>query len=379
MPTMRYLLFTLLVGCAGVAGEGATYETREQVAARKTVASHAETWKRAEAAFTRRAYDAAEKDYRALAVADVALVEPRVRLAQIATRQHRHGEAERWLREAIALDPDNLDRRYSLVSCLLRQRRVDDARKELQAAGGDERPAVVRLKAAMALRAGRLEQAMTFYDGLLAADSRDASAHLGLGVVRALAGDYEGAIVSFDRAIALDADSALAWYDRALVRHRQGLREEAVSDARTAIALDPWYLPARNNLAAILIELDRHDEARTELEAALALRPSYAPAHGNLGVLLLASGDVKGAIASLGRAIHHSPHTAAFHFNLGVAHWKNGDLAAARKSFEQVRTLDPQNRSAINNLRFLDGLERGTLRGSLPHLAGHYAVEGFEG
>jgi len=351
------------------------------VAARHAAAKLATDAARAEKLYQAGDLIAAERAFRDLAARDPSLG-PRLRLATIATRTHRHGEAERWLREALTVEPDRIETRYSLIFSLLRQRRADEAARELRLAmeyGPGHEATELQIKAALAIAAGRLDQATRYYEDLATIAPGDAAAPLGLGVVKALAGDYPGALASLDDAAALAPKGAVVWYDRALVHSLAGDAEAAVTDGRRAVELDPWFLGARNNLAAVLIGLGRTDEAAAELDAAIARRATYAPAHGNLGVVRLVEGDLPAAVAALEKAVHHAPRTAAFHFNLGVAYARGGDLTKARRSFETVLQLDPSNSGAARNLRWIDGKEAGTLSGELPVATTVFAVEDFAG
>ncbi len=357
------------------------YETSGDVAARRAAEKLAADLVRAEQLYQAGDLVAAERAFRDLAARDPS-TPPRLRLAAIATRTHRHGEAERWLREALAADPDRIETRYSLIFALLRQRRGEDASRELRAAteyGPGDEGIELEIKAALAIAAGRLDQAARYYEDLAALSPRDPAAPLGLGVVKALAGDYPGALASLDDAAALAPAAAVVWYDRALVQSMAGNAEGAVADGRRAVELDPWFVGARNNLAAVLIGLGRTEEAAAELDAAIARRATYAPAHGNLGVVRLVEGDLPGAVAALEKAVHHAPRTAAFHFNLGVAYARSGDLAKAKGAFDKVLELDPGNSGAARNLRWIEGKKAGTLSGDLPVATAMFAIEAFAG
>lgn len=378
------LSILLAVGCGAPqddSGSSLLRETREDRAQRERSRETVDRYTRAEQAWRAGDLDAAEREYLELARIDARAAEPRLRLAAIAQKRHLYGETERWLREVLALEPERIETRYAMVSVLLRQRRVDEAKAEfqgLQQYGPGNEKTELKLKGALALHAGHLDQATHIYYTLIAADRNDPAGHVGLGVVRALAGDYDGATAALETARKLAPTSFVPLYDLALVRYRTGELEEAVALGREAMKLDAYYMPIRNNLAATLLQLGRVDEARAELEAAVKTRPSYAPARNNLGVLLLSRGDHAGAEKELREAVHHAPRVAALRFNLGIVRFRQGDAKGARAEFEQVLKLDPRNADAPRNLRWLDGLAAGTAAGGdLPSPKSQYSVDEF--
>lgn len=369
-------------GCAGTPGDrGPSYETPGQRDARTRAAEEGQLLRQGDAALADGDLTTAAAAYHDAATANPKSLAARLGLATIAERQHLDGEAERWLRDVLALDGERVQVRYRLVSSLLRQRRVADARKEFQlahaSATGDEK-IELRLKAAIALRSGQVAQAARLFDELIELAPNDASGYLGLGVTLAVGGDLDGAEGQLTKALDLAPRSAIGHYDMALVHYKQGDLEHAVTAGKQAIELDPYFMPARNNLAATLLQLTRADEAKRELVAAIAMRPGYAPAHNNLGIVLLAGGDASGAAGELEKAVHHAPRVAAFHFNLGLVYFRLARMDDARTEFAAVVSLDADNPDAARNLRWLDGLKAGTIKGTdLPAMTSKFAVDEF--
>jgi Flp pilus assembly protein TadD len=285
-----------------------------------------------------------------------------VERASAAYRAHHDAEAEEWLRAAVAANGEPR-LRLALAATLVRQRKDAEAAREIQLAGDGPRSVVLRLKGAIALHLGRLEQAEALYGELLAGDGRDAHARVGLAVARASRGDARAALELLDQAAVLAPKSALVFYNRALAWEQLGERGRALADAAAAAALDPDLPEAANNLAALLGKSGRRAEARATLAAAAARFPGYAPAHGNLGALLYLDGDAAGAARELEVAVARAPAQPAFHFDLGLAYFAAGDLARAKAAFLRVLELDPGNAGAARNLRFIEGRQQGTIIG----------------
>lgn len=371
-----------LAACGPSSGTGVLYETvADRQHRERDVANH-QKMQDADQALAHGDEAGAQKLYREVAQSDAEAIAPRQRLATLALRQHRYGEAEHWLREVIAIDPETAAPRYQLVSVLLRQRRVEEARKEFQAAqetpDSDARTEL-RLKGVLALKSGQTTQAGRLFDDFIAEYPDDADGYVGLAIVLASAGAYDDALAKLDKAAALAPRSAVVEYDLALVYYKKGDLDAAIDHGQKAVALDPAFLPARNNLASALLQQGRFDEARAQLEAALASRPTYAPAYNNLGVILFAQGKLDEAAEAFAQAIHHAPRVPAFHFNLGLVRFRQGRLDDARSEFEAVVQLLPNDAGARANLTWLDGVKKGTLKGTdLPSGASQYAVDEFD-
>lgn len=291
---------------------------------------------------------------------------PKARLAAHELRAHRPAEAARILRELSDASPYA---RLWLAVALVDDRRYAEAAVELARADeewrGDAPPRLaVRLRAALALEAGRRDEAERLYGGL--ARAGDGRARVGLALVRARGGDWAAALAELDAAAAALPAAAIVYYDRALAHRALGHAPAALADAERSVALDPLHPEARNNLAALYIDAGRLESAELWLEQTVALAPGYAAAWGNLGAARLLRGDVAGAIAALRRAVDRAPAVPEHALNLGIAFVRAGDAAAAKRELRRALTLDPTNEAARRTLRFLEGREKGQLYGDVP-------------
>ncbi|HKA88953.1 MAG TPA: tetratricopeptide repeat protein [Haliangiales bacterium] len=291
---------------------------------------------------------------------------PKAALAAHELRVHRPAAAARILRE---LAEDNAYARLWLAVALVQDRRLAEAADELARAEDGWRNGALprlatRLRATLALEAGRLAQAERLYAEL--ARAGDGRARVGLAVVRARGGDWPAALVELDAAAAALPGAAIVYYDRALAHHALGDAPAALADAERAVAIDPLYPEARNNLAALYIDAGRLESAGLWLEQTVALAPDYAAAWGNLGAVRLLQDDVPGAIAALRRAVERAPSAPEHALNLGIAFLRSGDVDAARRELRRALSLDPANEAARRTLRFLEGKEKGQLFGDPP-------------
>src|SRR5919112_5392061 len=112
---------------------------------------------------------------------------------------------------------------------------------------------------------GRVEEALTIYRGLAAADPYDSvfRCHLAAALLRT--GDAEGALTEFDAALRLNVANGDALSGRGEARLRLGQFSDAVKDLTAAVALDPNA--TRSSTARALSLLDAVREAARQKNA----------------------------------------------------------------------------------------------------------------
>jgi tetratricopeptide (TPR) repeat protein len=139
-----------------------------------------------------------------------------------------------------------------------------------------------------------------------------------LGLVSSQKGDRDAAIRWFERAIALKPDFAPVWYNMANALAAQGSRERAIAAFRKAIQHDPNYAEAYAALARALMQDNQFDEARAAGERARALHPGHGLATITLAeITLREGGDASAAFADLD-AVIANPATGPA--NRAIAH-----------------------------------------------------------
>jgi tetratricopeptide (TPR) repeat protein len=91
-------------------------------------------------------------------------------------------------------------------------------------------------------------------------------------------------------------------------------------------------------------------DAAQPLRAAIRLRPDFAQGHYQLGEILAAAGDPDTAKACYERALRLDAGLPPVFNDLGVAYAKKGRLDQAVAQFNEALALQPNNRSALQNL-----------------------------
>jgi tetratricopeptide (TPR) repeat protein len=141
--------------------------------------------------------------------------------------------------------------------------------------------------------AGRLDEAETLLQRLLADDSnRPRALHL-LGIVRFRQGRASEAVADVERAIALMPGAAL--FHRNLCEMYRNLKryDEALAVGRRAVELDPDDIYARHNLSVLHYHRLEPDDAIRYAETVLKLAPDMPGAHFGIAEACLLTGNLE--------------------------------------------------------------------------------------
>jgi len=202
------------------------------------------------------------------------VVEIKLGLAWVHLLRGRDGEAEREIREAVALDPENPELHQNLV--------------ELYSARGRVPEAIEALQAKIAIQSPR--------ETVASETVRASSAVLaGLGGAPRAGSEESAARLAADR---FTLGTLLAQSDRLA---------EAADQYAACVALTPDSATARFNYGGVLRRLGRFDEAARELSEAARRSPDDADTQIELGLALLSAGRGREAAAALRRAVDLEP------------------------------------------------------------------------
>ena len=179
---------------------------------------------------------------------------------------HQAGRnAEAWtvlapLRPAIDGDGPAL-RLFALVAQSASH--IDEAISALQRIAALERdpPEIIGALADMLGTAGRHEEALTYWDKLVAKQPGLADAHLNRAIAAANARDHEGAVRAADDGLKRFPGHARLLAVKALALKDSGKIPEAVAVFEQAVASDPGRALTRHNQAVTLRAACRFDEA----------------------------------------------------------------------------------------------------------------------
>jgi predicted O-linked N-acetylglucosamine transferase (SPINDLY family) len=161
--------------------------------------------------------------------------------------------------------------------------------------------------AAIALQAGKLDEAIRRYGELIERRPDFAEAHYKRGNALNRMGLWPAALADYDQAIKLDSGYANAYCNRGTALERLGRWEQALESYDRAISLNPRDSFAHYNRAGALKELNRPAEAVEGYDRAIALNSDYVEAYVNRGHLLCKLSRLEEAAASYGKAVELRP------------------------------------------------------------------------
>jgi tetratricopeptide (TPR) repeat protein len=236
-----------------------------------------------------------------------AIVDPAEQARQAEAQQHLargrkllkeefYPEAEKELRAALLLDPDNAFLHYALGHALLRQQKREPALPELWEA--------VRL------------------------DDDLAEAHYDIACMPAPLVDQQTSLAHVRKALSLRPDFAEA-HDLLA-----GLLEEpqsAIAEYREAIRLRPDYADAYQGLSYALHRVHDDQGAVTAAREAVRLSPSSAATHMALGSALTDTNNFEGASHEYTEAMRYDTDTGWPWYDMGQLYERMADMAKNRR------------------------------------------------
>jgi tetratricopeptide (TPR) repeat protein len=282
-------------------------------------------------------------------------------------RLDRLAEAKQQLKEALSLDPQNLQIRYILGRIAQSENQQVDAIHWLEPCARADPPiedAQARVSK-LYWETGQIEQAQAWTEKAVSTTPWDGSLHYRLGRIyqqvgredlakkefaeslKTKAADSEGvqklmecsrALSSQDMATALkireeflkgptlDPDLLVALGTSFAT---SGTPEQAIELFQSAATRDPKSFQAQFNLGLAMLNLKRPEEAVRPLEASLGLVPESKQANAALAVAYVVQGKFKEAVAPLETARQADPHDRKTAGLVSLAYYRSGAAAKA--------------------------------------------------
>lgn len=231
---------------------------------------------------------------------------------------------------------------------------------------------------------GSVDRAAEILERLVAADPKDADAHLLLGTALALIPRRSEAIQMLRRAVELRPDFAQVHLTLGMALARFGELDAARQAYEKAVALDPQLIMAHVNLAVILAAegelaaavdhfsqaIDREgetpeaarylylrgkvyrqqnvpEEAEKDFTKAVQLQPGYARAYLELGRTRADLQNATGALEALRKAVEFAPDDAEARYELGSQYLRAGQAPQAVEHLQVALDLQPDDRNVL--------------------------------
>lgn len=193
---------------------------------------------------------------------------------------------------------------------------------------------VLQADARAALESRQFERALALCHQILSHAPEHPAALQMAGLVAQQQGRLDEAISWLDRAVAADSRNGILRFTRAGMLRKAGRLQEALADYRRAVEYAPDFQPAWTNLTAVLQDLEQYEEALPAAERAAALDANCPIAQYNLAHAYAELGDPQRAIEHYERAVALAPGNLVARWNLAVCRLLAGDFERGWPDFE---------------------------------------------
>ncbi|GAB1388577.1 MAG: hypothetical protein AMXMBFR78_03700 [Rubrivivax sp.] len=297
----------------------------------------------------------ARKHFDKLLEADPGNASARMALATLLTRTGNTGdEVVKQLTEAVKLQPADVRARLMLINFHLERRENAEAIKAAQDAQQalGEQPDILMALGRAYLAASDLQQAVSTFNRLAAAQPQSPQPYLGLADANLALKDRAAATRNLQRALELEPR---------LVQARRGLVAIALAEKKPAEALELARAVQKDlpgEAVGFVLEGDV-EVSRNNLKAALAAFQQGLKKNGaqeaatRVHNTMVALGQTGEAELFAQRWIGEHPQDAIFPFYLADRALAARDFAVAEQRYRQVVQLQPNNALALNNIAWL--------------------------
>ncbi len=271
----------------------------------------------------------------------------------LALQTNRPGEAERYLRRALELRPDNDQARLYLGQVAEQEKRYDEAiRWYKEVDDGESYFEAQQRLATVIAKQGDVEGALAGLHAIALENDRQR-------VQRALAEEQilrdakrpKEALEALNEAIVAVPDDKDLLYARALVAEKLDMLELAESDLRAILKTDPKNANALNALGYTLADRTaRHQEALELLQQAVALKPDDPFVLDSFGWVYYRLGNHTEAIKHLRHAleIRNDAEIAA---HLGEVLWVTGKRNEAESVWSRALRETPDSDALLGVIK----------------------------
>ncbi|MDB5969817.1 MAG: hypothetical protein JWQ90_2267 [Hydrocarboniphaga sp.] len=276
--------------------------------------------------------------------------------ALVTLRYDQAAAAEVAARESVRLEPDSRENTLLLIGVLVKQQKIDEADKTLDALtkrnkkeSGDLRLAYAKLL----LESNQRERARAQLEKILKENPKNEDALYALGVFNVNDGKLDLAKKQFQSLTKNIERSSDAHFQLGRIAERQKNYEDALNEYKQVNA-GAQALDAAVRRAAVLAQLGRSGEAR---EMLAEMRAQFPPLAQRLrmaeGEILLEAGKPEEALAAYNDALREAPNDADLLYGRSLVYDKTGDQAASEADLRAIIATKPDDARALNALGYL--------------------------
>lgn len=240
-------------------------------------------------------------------------IEPYIELAFVYTKLGKGASAEKILRRAYELEPENEEVIFMLGNVCLHLKKFDEVIRFLGKLAHLKYPVV----------------------------------HYNLGLAYYYRGDYLSAEAEFKEVLKIDPEFPKAVEMLAEILIKRGNYEEAYDYIQRALRKELYNSTLYYLLSISLRNLGKLSEAKKAIETAIDLEPGKAIFWEVCGEISLELGEIDEAEGYFNRAIELDKNLIDSFLNLGLIYAYRGKIEEANKFFGEVLRIDPGSRYKI--------------------------------
>ncbi|MHB2026611.1 MAG: RdgB/HAM1 family non-canonical purine NTP pyrophosphatase [Elusimicrobiota bacterium] len=193
------------------------------------------------------------------------------------------------------------------------------------------------------------ELAAAEFSRALAADPKNASAHMMLGAAYYWLGQVDRSLDEYRISLGLDPNNVQTYILKGISLAYEDREKEAYKAFRKATEIDSHRPDSYMDLASLEESLGKIPDALDHLRRAVLLAPSDPLYRFQLGALYYLLGRTADAEKSFRKSLSLNPQFEDAWLELGAAQEQDGDLKGALESFDQAVEL--KNRDSVARLR----------------------------
>ena len=268
-----------------------------------------------------------------------------IALARIAIHHREPAQIEKYLKQAMAVEPSNGDILQTYGHFLTSQSRFGEAEKIFTKATrqNPSDPTNPFHLGRLYVKTKQYTKAQHAFEAALQLDKTLILGHLGLGDSFAFQGKHEEALAAYTTILDLNANFVAAHIKIAQIHDHQSNMDEAEDAYRTALEIDPIQGIALNNLAWLLADKKEDlDDALILAKKAVSLSPKNPSVYDTLGWVYRARGELEKANAAFMQGTALPPLDPSLLYHLGIVLSEQGKPSQAAVAFQNALELAPK-------------------------------------
>ena len=242
-----------------------------------------------------------------------------LKIAQAYVRLDQAEKAITAYREALKINPDDINCNYNLAKLLADSNQLEEAEilfKKL----AEKNP----------------NDAITYYGQIMQMYDR--------------AEKYDKAVEAARKIVDLNPKNEAALYNLAIMYDRLGQLEEAARTLNQCLAIKNDYTYAWFNLGIIYDKMKKHSEAVEAFKKYTALAPEDPSGWLNIGLEYMLMKDFESALPNLQKSVSLKPDNPIAQYNLGITYINLNDYYSAREVLRVLQNLDPNLANRLSRL-----------------------------